>query len=225
MLAASGGTPTQIGWGSLRFLFAKQIPTSSFEVTFGGAPLDAFGGGSAGSSWPGIILRGWAHTPRGARRSLITCRPRAGRGGAGARPGTRPHARPPTVLAQHGPRGSPERSPPSAMGPWEAPSALLQPRLEGYEKTVMESRLGSSLPGSLVKTPRHSRTPSPVTPLAGKKEPPRGAFRAFGVSETDTFVPIKCPGASSGNREQVGGENALPRYPRPVKSSPSGRRD
>lgn len=115
----------------------------------------------AGLRTPGAIL-GLNHLLAGAR----------GRGGRSERApglGLGPSARLFAVL-EHG-------SSRSATCLWESSSSLLQPREGGYEKTVMESQLGSSLPCSLVKTPQHSRTPSPVTPLAGKRKPPRGGSR------------------------------------------------
>lgn len=174
-----------------------------------------------GSSRPWVILSGWERTPRVASRSLITCWPRAGRGGAGllsadAPPGKRPSCAPPA-----GPPGAwfPQESPAlpsvrsrSVGGP---PPPSSSPGWGGYEKAVMESRLGSSLPAHLSKL--HS-IPEPLPwslPSRGKGNRPGEVSGSLGfLMQTPLFT------STAPELPAVTG-NALPRYPRPVKSSPS----
>lgn len=127
----------------------------------------------AGSSWLRVILPGWAqHAPgREPNHLLAAGWPREGLVRAGSPPGT-----PPPCAPLDCPSGTWFLSVRymSVGGP---PPPSCSPGWGGYEKTVMESQLGSSLPCSLVKTPQHSRPPSPVTPLAGKRKPPPEGFQ------------------------------------------------
>lgn len=180
-------TAARMGCGSPRFLFVKQSPTFSLEVTFfgwGGSgvprPPAERRRGAAGRGNPGRRGGAGLSAPR-AIPALITCWPAAGRRGAlsaSSAPGTPPRGAP--AARPSGTRFLGSSRTLRSVRYMSAGALPLPPAAPIGEVMQTRERNPSSARHSPARLSKLHGIPDPlppVTPLAGRRNPPRAGYR------------------------------------------------